>query len=151
MASLREKLLELIKGTPTAYSRITRTPIYQGNIAEGTVGGYNESRILPGYINLPAGEMDPSTIRHESAHSIYDAAGLNLISKLLAARVSPSMREQLTSNPYYANRGINDTVLSDEALGFGVETPSEKPYVDLVASQIKDPNLKQRLLRLQKK
>lgn len=139
--------MRMVKGNPNAYTRITRTPIYHEQLQDGAEGQYKESRILPGHIVMPPGNMDPNTLRHESAHAIYDKAGLEGMAGRLAGQVSPRLREQFSNQPMY---NANDPyTVSNEGLGWSVGDPRERGYVNHVASQISDPLQRQRLLRLQ--
>ncbi len=146
-------LQQMVRANPDAMSRITKTPIYKADVPFGNLGSYQPKTMgLGGSITVPKGDtMDDATIRHESAHAIWDKAGLNSQSDKLAPFVGKPVRSMIEDAPFYQQEGITPKLLASEGLGFSVEDPKHQEFTKRVAEMLKDPILRQALLRLQKK
>lgn len=176
IGSLADVDEEDLYNKPIAQSRITRTPIYQvpGDKWDSNKGGeYNSTTRNslggiwePANIKVRQGEMSPGSdiIPHESTHAIYDQAGLNSVSlgdipphamdRLLGApNLYPMSTSRPAGQPYDAyaervNAKSRANMIANEGLAYSVGTAQGDSYVRDVADQIKDPVLRQQLLRL---
>ena len=144
--------------SPNAYSRITQTPITIDPKLEtqGRSGEYwpdiNSIRISPNY-TLPSATGQFSQIPHESAHAIFSQSPeLKEPSNLAAlAKLVPStQRNLILGSPVY--KPLPDygspEMLVDEGLGHSIGDSDATKYVTEVARRIKDPKLREQLLRL---
>ena len=144
--------------SPDAYSRITQTPITIDPKleAQGRSGEYwpdvNSIRISPNY-TLPSATGQFSQIPHESAHAIFsqspelkEPANLAALAKL----VPSTQRNLILGSPVY--KPLPDygspEMLVDEGLGHSIGDSDATKYVTEVARRIKDPKLREQLLRL---
>lgn len=139
---------------PVAQSRFTRTPIYSSTGAdwpENKGGEYRDGRITVRQDELQSPESG-QLITHESAHDIFQRAGLTPLAGQLLAR-GPELPTRATSRIYsnpqlYVNPAKDDALLANEGLAYSLGWPQGTPYVEWVASQIQDPALAQQLLRM---
>lgn len=139
-----------------AYSRITRTPIVldRGNLDRRGIAGTREPDSNGGHllINPPYLQPNLSIIPHESAHQIVAKAWPDLAPGLagLATQVPEAQRNLILAHPLYQQmKGAGQPEqMMDEGLGFSIGDPDATKYVQEVASRIKDPTLRDQLLRL---
>jgi hypothetical protein len=137
-----DRIHALVSPPPVAYSRITHSPISVED-QPGLKGTYKG-----GAITISPEQW--GIVPHESAHQIYDKAGLAAQAPQLAPQVSEANRNLIAATPVYRqgpNAGTPDQV-ANEGLGFSIGQPTETDYVEKVASAIKDPVLATRLRRL---
>lgn len=150
MSDLFRAVQAILGVRPDAYSRLSRTPIFKVNLPEGLEGVYRRD-MFGSKIMVPKGDtIDDPTLRHESAHAIYDQAGMSKIAPVLAPKLGRTAKDTITSSPFYQDQGIDDKLLANEGLGFSVEDPTQAGYTQHVANQM-DPKLALALMRLQKK
>lgn len=94
-------------------------------------------------------------ITHEVAHKIYDKAGLKDIAPELLKYVPEGTKRQLLESDLYSRMpkpyAGSPEQLTDEGLGFAFTAPGgdDQKYINKVAEFIKDPKLKEALLRMQ--
>ena len=138
----RQGLSTLFSQQPTAYTRITRTPVYVED-QPGLAGTYAN-----GAITISPGHWD--VIPHESAHQLYDQANLKARARQLAPAVGEAQRNFILASPTYRNMADAGGAeqLSDEGLGFSIGDPRATGYVDTVANAIQNPSIAAKLRRL---
>jgi hypothetical protein len=103
-------------------------------------------------IQVPkADEISDESLRHESAHTIYDKADLYKIADKLAGVLPEALRSKISQYPIYTRKGLSNKLLTNEGLAFAVENPEQASYTNTVANLIQNPVIKQRLLRIQQK
>lgn len=94
-------------------------------------------------------EDDPNLgklIGHESAHRIFDLAGLRSKASELAPKVPNLQRATVAlRNDIYQP---TDEVLANEGLGYSIGDPDATPYVQQAASRIGSDDLRRMLIRL---
>jgi hypothetical protein len=160
-----QKAASLGLGVPAAMTRITRTPVFEGG--EGwpaTKGGQYDPNT--GAITVLPEGMQPfyRILPHESAHAIYDQAGLSQITPQLFGptmpHLPPAAVNQIQIHPeLYPIIGTRSSsgmpsfkqdreILSNEGLAFSIGDPAGTPFVEAIANKIKDPALAAELLRL---
>lgn len=151
MADLFNALRAYLNIRPDAYSRLSRTPIFKAPLPDG-IEGLHRNDLFGSRIVVPQGDtIDDTALRHESAHAIYDKAGMSKIAPVLAPKLGRTAKDTITSSPFYQSQGITPELLANEGLGFSVEDPTQSQYTQSVANQITDPKLALALLRLQKR
>ncbi len=153
--SYMEKALAGIKDyfgprQPIAASRITRTPIYPPEgfpWPENKAGDYspisNQIQIKGGYLQ----EVPSFVIPHESAHAIFNQAGLEPSAPALANSGPGPQAQSLIAIAPNLYRQTPET-MANEGLAYSIGTHEGTPFVEHVASRISDPALAQQLLRL---
>lgn len=137
------RVRNLVSPQPTAYSRITRTPIYIQDPGGGLAGQYKDGAITVSPQHL-------EKIPHESAHAIFDQANLKTKVADLARAVPEGARNRILADPVYQAQPDYNTPgeLADEGLAYSIGDPDRAKYVDQAAGAIADPTLRDRLLRL---
>jgi hypothetical protein len=134
-----------------AQDRYMRTPITQGQQISGAGASYDpasDSISAAGPLeNLPYG-----ILAHEIVHGIYNKANLAQSASNLSPLLSKLTSNYIKESPLYNQMGNagSPEQLSNEGLSFSATSPVmlDKQYVDAAAAQIKDPKLKQTLMRL---
>jgi hypothetical protein len=144
---------------PNAYSRITRTPLYirpQEKLGAGVAGRYHPPS---GSMTVSRATVEPGSewanpIPHESAHVIYDRAGLGEYAGdllgLIPQQAVDILRSAMEKYPSFSSQdaGVRIRRFVDEGLGYSIGQPWGTAYVNAVAARIRDPKLRARLLRL---
>jgi len=133
-----------------AQDRYMRTPIVQGQQISGAGASYDpkSDSISAGDLsNLPSG-----LLAHEVAHRIYNKAGLAKSAPQLSQLVPKVTSNYIQQSPLYnqmSNAGSPDQI-ANEGLSFSTATSPflDKQYVDAAAGYIKDPKLKETLMRI---
>ena len=133
-----------------AQDRYMRTPIVQGQQISGAGASYDpkSDSISAGDLsNLPSG-----LLAHEVAHRIYNKAGLAKSAPQLSQLVPKVTSNYIQQSPLYnqmSNAGSPDQI-ANEGLSFSTATSPflDKQYVDAAAAYIKDPKLKETLMRI---
>ena len=134
-----------------AQDRYMRTPIMQGQQISGAGASYNpvsDSISAAGPLeNLPSG-----LLAHEVAHRIYNKANLSQSAPQLSQLVPKVTSNYIQQSPLYnqmSNAGSPDQI-ANEGLSFSTATSPflDKQYVDAAAAHIKDPKLKETLMRI---
>jgi hypothetical protein len=134
-----------------AQDRYMRTPIVQGNQVQGAGASYDpksDSISAAGDLsNLPSG-----LLAHEVVHRIYNQANLAQSAPQLSQSLPQMLSNYIKQSSLYnqmPNAGSPEQ-LSNEGLSFATTSPvmSDKQYVDTAAAQIKDPKLKETLMRI---
>jgi hypothetical protein len=150
---------------PVAQSRITKTPIYQAdtnerNWGEGQLAEYNPDTdsiaVRPSSFQGSASSTDPNPmIPHESAHAIYEKSKLVPASVLKSGMPSGSrMQSSASGSPFsvtpfsFEEQWRQDKSRANEGLAYSIGLPEATPFIESVASQIRDPNIAQQLRRL---
>jgi hypothetical protein len=142
-----------------ADTRISRTPIYQttgDGWPEGKAAEYDPATKRISVLGLDNGRARRD-IPHESAHAIFDKAGLAPASGKLVSGVPPEVNALISYFPqlYRPLSGTDPSelkrhreMIADEGLAYSVGRDEGTPYVEHVASQIKDSAIAAQLLRL---
>ena len=134
-----------------AQDRYMRTPIVQGQQISGAGASYdsgsNSISASGDLSNLPAG-----LLAHEVVHRIYQQAGLKESAPQLSQLVPKVTSNYIQQSPLYnqmSNAGSPDQI-ANEGLSFSAATSPflDKQYVDAAAGYIKDPKLKETLMRI---
>src|ERR1035437_8570451 len=134
-----------------AQDRYMRTPITQGQQISGAGASYDpksDSISASGPLeNLPAG-----LLAHEVVHRIYNQANLVQSAPQLSQSLPQILSNYVKQSPLYNQmQGAGSPEqLSNEGLSFSAATSPfmDKSYVDTAAAQIKDPKLKETLMRI---
>src|ERR1035437_7634151 len=133
-----------------AQDRYMRTPITQGQQISGAGASYDPASdsISAGDLsNLPSG-----LLAHEVVHRIYQKANLSQSAPQLSQSLPQMLSNYIKQSPLYnqmPNAGSPEQ-LSNEGLSFSTATSPflDKQYVDAAAAHIKDPKLKETLMRI---
>jgi hypothetical protein len=88
LTDLFHQFLPSTPPAPTAYTRVTRTPISWGNTQTGGAGEHNRGAITIDPQQLPPGDLNhmqdqSNVIRHESVHDLLPADTVNRIQSYL--------------------------------------------------------------------
>lgn len=157
MSDLSSGVMELLQklglpsNVPVAESRITHSPIYLDPALLGRgMSGMSDAQgihLAPSYL---AGIN--TQIPHESAHQILAQSPEALAQASTFAQQVPSYQLQsLAAIPLYQQMGAysgSPTQKMDEGLAMSIGDPDATKYVMSVARSLKDPRLRDQLLRL---
>jgi hypothetical protein len=145
---------------PTAQTRITRTPVYQtigDDWPDGKAAEYDPATKRITVLGFSNARKD---IPHESAHALFDAAGLAPASGQLTSQgpgLSLEARSLINYFPqlYKPLAGFDPAevkrhqeMMADEGLAYSIGNAEGTPYVEYVASRIGDPAIAAQLRRL---
>jgi hypothetical protein len=137
-----------------AQDRYMRTPIIGWDKGQRIPGAgavyYPESNNISAYgllENLPQG-----LLAHEVVHRIYNQANLKKTAPVLLQSMPQILSNYLRESPLYnqmSNAGSPEQ-MTNEGLSFAATSPTlgDSRYVDAAAQQIKDPKLKETLMRI---
>ena len=131
---------------PTAFTRITHTPVTFTAQPQGQGGLYENGAIEVG--PQFANGMN-SVLPHEQAHAIYDQAGLKSQANELLPGVPPARIATILGSHLY-DRDHSAENLTNEGLAYTIGQPwaEDDQYVNAAAARIADPALRAKLLRL---
>lgn len=106
-----------------------------------------QQKIQNGLILAPK-TVSSDVLHHEAAHYIYDQGELKNFISELNTRLPEFTRQMLTNS--YSDKLNDPTTLSDEGLGFAMNSPNAQDveYSRFAASKLKSEDLKQKLLKL---
>lgn len=146
VSRLQGFLQQIGRGQPVAQSRITRTPIYQESGLPGAAGYYPSSNTIgvkPEYME----GLNYPVVPHESSHAIFSNANLTPLAGQLVGQVPWQAQAEVNSSPDLYTT-LDKATMANEGLGYSIGKEWGTPYVEHVASRIKDPAIAQQLLRL---
>lgn len=133
---------------PIANARITHTPIHTAGPLYPAAAGAQYYR-LGNRIEIPPERLQENAnyfIPHESSHALYSAAKLSP-EAIQGVPLPEDARWTITSNPNLYPNPSPDT-MANEGLAYSIGYEDATPFIEHVASRIKDPALAQQLLRL---
>ena len=134
-----------------AQDRYMRTPITQGQQLPGAGASY-DSRSNSISAAGPLKDLPPGLLAHEAVHRIFSQAGLVKVAPMLSQLVPKMISDYIQQSPLYNQSQIagSPEQISNEGLSFAATNPvmQDKSYVQAAAAQIKDPKLKETLMRI---
>ena len=144
---------------PIAATRITRTPILQTSgesWPEDKAAEYN-----PATGNITVRALDAGQARtdipHESAHALFNQAGLSSQSANLSGQVPADAMRMINYFPQIYRPQQSDApaesqryreMVANEGLGYSIGNPDATPYVEAAANKMQNPHAAAQLLRL---
>jgi hypothetical protein len=154
MADLIQSIMNYFQKQPSqviAQDRYMRTPITQGQQIPGAGASYdpgsNSISAASPLENLPQG-----LLAHEVVHRIYNQANLKKAAPTLLQSVPQILSNYLRESPLYnqMSGAGSPEQMTNEGLSFAATSPvlGDSRYVDAAAQQIKDPKLKETLMRI---
>lgn len=152
MRALMDQAQRKAMGDLVAQTRITRTPVYtvpREDWKEGTSLALYYPQVKS--IQTPEGNLQTLSARilpHESAHDIFQKAGLGQSSAELLKGMTPSAGVMDQLRGYPGTYKLTPETVANEGLAYSVGDWGRGPFVYHVADQIKDPALADQLKRL---